>query len=300
MTNDAPALILELVSRLRLLELGRATVHSIAFVGLFFLAIAFLEWLGGTHPKRYLSRAFLNDVAYSLFYRAGFYSTFIAAAVTNLLAPRLAFMKVELLAQLPLVAAYVLYWIIADLLGYWIHRLQHRSRVLWAFHSVHHAPEQLSFLTSFRLHPIEQLVTNVIMIGPLLVLGIPTVNWLPLVLLQNAFEFAQHAELRWSYGRLYRVVVSPTFHAFHHSTDRAHYDKNFGKVLSVWDFLFGTAVQGERPTSFGIEGTVIPERLSAQLVAPFRTVLHTWRQPAPPTSPQTGRASPPAETAPTP
>ena len=157
MTNDAPALILELVSRLRLLELGRATVHSIAFVGLFFLAIAFLEWLGGTHPKRYLSRAFLNDVAYSLFYRAGFYSTFIAAAVTNLLAPRLAFMKVELLAQLPLAAAYVLYWIIADLLGYWIHRLQHRSRVLWAFHSIHHAPEQLSFLTSFRLHPIEQL-----------------------------------------------------------------------------------------------------------------------------------------------
>ena len=71
---------------------------------------------------------------------------------------------------------------------------------------------------------------------------------------------------------------------------------HFGKVLSVWDFLFGTAVQGERPTSFGIEGTVIPERLSAQLVAPFRTVLHTWRQPAPPTSPQTGRASPTVET----
>lgn len=297
---DALTVIVDLVSRLGLPELARATVRSIVFVGLFFIVIAFLEWLGGTHPRRYLSRAFLNDVAYSLFYRAGFYSTFIAAAVTNLLAPRLAFMKVDLLAQLPPAAAFFLYWVIADFLGYWIHRLQHRSRVLWAFHSVHHAPEQMSFLTSFRLHPIEQLVTNVIMIGPLLILGIPTVNWLPLVLLQNAFEFAQHAELRWNYGRWYKVVVSPTFHAFHHSTDRAHFDKNFGKVLSLWDFLFRTAVQGERPSSFGVAGTVIPERLSAQLVAPFRMVLHTWRQPAAPTRPQTGRASPPAERAHTP
>jgi sterol desaturase/sphingolipid hydroxylase (fatty acid hydroxylase superfamily) len=186
-------------------------------------------------------------------------------------------MKVDLLAQLPPAAGFFLYWIIADFLGYWIHRLQHHNRVLWAFHAVHHAPEQMSFLTSFRLHPIEQLVTNVIMIGPLLVLGIPTVNWLPLVLLQNAFEFAQHSELRWSYGPWYKVMVSPTFHAFHHSTDRAHYDKNFGKILSVWDFLFGTAVQGDRPSRFGIEGTVIPERLSSQLVAPFRIVARTWR-----------------------
>jgi sterol desaturase/sphingolipid hydroxylase (fatty acid hydroxylase superfamily) len=276
---DFLPLILDLVARLRLLELARATVWSIGYVAGFLLVIGFLEWRSGTHPRRYLSAHFFNDVAYTIFYRGGFYGTLIAAATVNLIQPRLDFLRVDLLAQLPPVAGFFLYWIIADFLGYWIHRLQHHSRFLWAFHSVHHAPEQMSFLTSFRLHPVEQLVANLIMIGPLLLLGIPTYNWLPLVLLQNAFELVQHAELRWQYGPLYRVVVSPTFHAFHHSTDPAHHDRNFGKILSLWDFVFGTGVRGQRPTTFGLKSPVIPERLTAQFIEPFRLLKPPPAQP---------------------
>jgi sterol desaturase/sphingolipid hydroxylase (fatty acid hydroxylase superfamily) len=272
---EAPAAVVALVERLRLLELLRSSVYAVVLLFGIVLIIAFFEWWGGANPRRYFSRHFLNDVAYSLFYRGGFYQMFLAAAITNALSDRLGFLRVDLLAALPLPVGAVLFWIAADFLGYWNHRWQHHSRFLWAFHSVHHAQEQLSPLSSYRLHPVEQLITNVVMVAPLLVLGMPTKTWLPLFVFQYGLEFVQHADLRWRYGALYGVLVSPTFHAFHHSTDRAHYDRNFGKILSLWDFVFGTAVSGERPVRFGVDGLVIPERLGAQFVAPFRQLLRS-------------------------
>jgi sterol desaturase/sphingolipid hydroxylase (fatty acid hydroxylase superfamily) len=78
---------------------------------------------------------------------------------------------------------------------------------------------------------------------------------------------------------MYSVIVSPTFHAFHHSTDPAHYNRNYGKILSVWDFLFDTAVRGgERPVQFGVEGMKVPERLAAQFAHPFRLLWRWGRQ----------------------
>lgn len=271
MPFELPVALVAFVERFRLLTLAKSTIYAIGFLGVFFVVIAFLEWREGADPKRYASRHFLNDVVYSLFYRGGIYGVFIAAAVTNALESNLAFMRVDLLSNLPFPAAVVLFWIISDFIGYWNHRLQHHSRFLWAFHSVHHAQEHLSFLSSYRLHPIEQLISNVVMVVPLLILGVPTTSWLPLVVAMSALEFVQHAELNWRFGRWYPVFVSPTFHAFHHSEDPSHYDRNFGKIMSTWDFMFGTAVkEGERPSRFGVRGLAIPERLSAQFAAPFR------------------------------
>ena len=122
-----------------------------------------------------------------------------------------------------------------------------------------------------RFHPVEQLIASIIMLAPLLVLGVPTVSWLPMVMVMNAFESVQHAQLDWTYGPLYRVFVSPVFHSIHHSTDRAHYDKNYAKIFSAWDFLFGTAVANEpRPLKTGLSKTPIEETLAAQLLAPIR------------------------------
>ncbi len=274
MSHEAATVFFSRVlARLHLYDLLRASLQTMVFIVGFLAFIGLLEWWQGSNPKRYLSRAFFNDVVYTLFYRGGFYTVFVAAAITNLLSARLGFMKIEILRQLPPPVDWILYWITVDFLSYWNHRLQHHSRFLWAFHSVHHAPEQMSFLTSFRLHPLDQLITNIIMIAPLLVLGVPTINWLPLVLIQNAFELVQHSELRWRYGPLYAVFVSPAFHAFHHSTDRAHYDRNFGKIFSLWDVLFGTAVFDQQPPpGYGVGGMTIPERLTAQVAIPFRMV----------------------------
>ena len=85
-----------------------------------------------------------------------------------------------------------------------------------------------------------------------------------------AFELVQHAELPWRYGRLYPVLVSPVFHSLHHSPERARHDSNYGKILSLWDFLFGTAIRDlPRPERTGVEGLKVPETVMGQLLAPL-------------------------------
>jgi sterol desaturase/sphingolipid hydroxylase (fatty acid hydroxylase superfamily) len=263
----------ELARLARLDELASGCLQAAGLIAGFFVVIYFFERRSGADGSRYLTRSFLNDILYTLFYRAGFYNIFIYAAFANLLGPRLDPLRIDLLASLPPLASGIAYWITVDFIGYWIHRLQHRSRFLWAFHSIHHAQERMTYLTSFRIHPGEQIIANLIMFVPLLVLGVPTRFWIPLYVAQLGFELVQHAELPWRYGRLYPLLVSPVFHSLHHSPERRYHDMNYGKILSVWDHLFGTALKNvPRPIRTGVEGMQVPETLAGQLLAPIRAL----------------------------
>ncbi len=141
-------------------------------------------------------------------------------------------------------------------LGYWInHYLAHKVPFLWAFHKVHHCAESLSPITVFRVHPIYTLVFyNIVAItigltqGALsYALGRP-VNEIALagtnvLLLATGIVLGhfQHSHLWISFsGRLGRILCSPAHHQIHHSADPAHYDRNFGGSLALWDHLFGT------------------------------------------------------------
>ncbi len=258
------------LARLHLLTIASATLSTFVILGGILVVIYLCEPAPARHA-RYRSRAFLNDVCYTLFYRGQFFTVFIMAWITATLEPHTGWAKLNLIAYVPHWAAYVVWWITVDFLAYWIHRLQHTSRFLWAFHSVHHAPEQMTSLTSYRLHVVEQIIAALLMFIPALALGIPPQAWLPIVLLQTFFEVIQHADLNWRFGRLYPLLVSPVFHAFHHSAARRHYDRNFAKIFSFWDVIFGTAVIGEeRPVVYGVHGLQIKESLVDQFVSPFR------------------------------
>jgi len=106
------------------------------------------------------------------------------------------------------------------------------------------------------------------------VLGLPTKTWLPLYVLATALQALHHSELNWRFGPLYRLVVSPTFHSIHHSADPKDHNKNLGQMLSIWDYLFGTAAShAERPARYGVDGLDMPESLTRQLVVPFRNLV---------------------------
>jgi sterol desaturase/sphingolipid hydroxylase (fatty acid hydroxylase superfamily) len=129
----------------------------------------------------------------------------------------------------------------------------------------------MTFVSTYRMHPLEALLNNLVMVVPLLVLGVPTQHWVAVSAVLLAFDALQHSALDWTYGRAYPIVVSPRFHALHHSTQPQQYNGNYSKILSIWDYMFGTAVWSDRrPERIGVDGMPLPQSLFAQLMAPFQ------------------------------
>lgn len=140
--------------------------------------------------------------------------------------------------------------------GYWLdHYLKHRVSFLWEMHKTHHSAEVLTPLTVWRVHPLDSLVfTNVLAIvagGASGVLGwalgkdagIFTFDGQNILLVFFIYLYVQlqHSQF-WIpiTGPLGRVFMSPAHHQIHHSNDPAHFNRNMGSCLAIWDWLFGT------------------------------------------------------------
>ena len=82
-----------------------------------------------------------------------------------------------------------------------------------------------------------------------------------------------HANVRWRFGWLRHLLVTPEHHHWHHSQEAEAIDKNFAVHLPWIDRLFGTYhLPGEQwPEDYGIAGDPVPEGYVDQLVDPFRT-----------------------------
>src|ERR1051325_6747887 len=141
-------------------------------------------------------------------------------------------------------------------LGYWLnHYLSHRVPFLWEFHRVHHTATVLTPVTNFRVHPVYTFVfVNILAISTAIANGIGNYMFgvtayqyafsdtnIILVVFIHTYVHLQHTELWIPFsGTLGRVFMSPAHHQVHHSTDPAHFNKNMGSCLAVWDWMFGT------------------------------------------------------------
>jgi sterol desaturase/sphingolipid hydroxylase (fatty acid hydroxylase superfamily) len=161
--------------------------------------------------------------------------------------------------------------LIADLAGYWIHRMFHAVPFLWRFHAIHHSSQMMDWLASSRLHLVDIVLTRMLAFLPLYALGFshaPVYAYLVFVSFHAVFI---HANVRFDFGRLTSVVGTPRFHHWHHSTQKKALDKNFAIHLPWIDRLFGTQFlpEGEWPDEYGIPGDPVPEGYMEQFVSPF-------------------------------
>jgi hypothetical protein len=92
----------------------------------------------------------------------------------------------------------------------------------------------------------------------------------------------QHANLRWTFGPLGRVLVSPAYHRLHHAPDIQN--ANLGVALTIWDVLAGCATFPSRRAAVGrtgLDGRPVPVEqdtsrtpalllLAGQLIEPFQ------------------------------
>jgi sterol desaturase/sphingolipid hydroxylase (fatty acid hydroxylase superfamily) len=233
-----------------------------------FAVFAVLERRAGASMARYTTRHFLMDLLYRLVtivYMAVLWTPLVGAF-------RSAYPRLDLgfVNHAPLWLALPASWVILDFLGYWVHRLQH-SRYWWPFHRLHHSQEHVTFATTFRNHPLDQLGAYTVTLVPGLLIGIPVLAWVPFTVMMELYAASHHANLPWRFGWLRRIFVSPVFHQAHHSTNPEIHHGNYGGLFSTWDFLFGTAFDADAlPERTGVEGWVVPESLWPHLLSPFR------------------------------
>ena len=162
------------------------------------------------------------------------------------------------------------------------HYADHRLDALWRFHALHHSKEELSVLTSFRAHPLMHTTGFLLATVPVVAL-MPARPIAPvLITVYVCIGTLQHANLRWTFGPLGRVLVSPAYHRFHHASDDQAV--NLGVVLTVWDILTGYARfagRGDGLTRTGLDGRPVPVEQDAparrapvlvarQLIEPFQ------------------------------
>ena len=134
--------------------------------------------------------------------------------------------------------------LLLDLIGaYFIHWIEHKIKVLWKFHMVHHADTMVDTTTANRHHPGESVFRAIFTILGVLICGAPM--WLVMLYQSISALLSQfnHANIRLPKGldrAISYFLVSPDMHKVHHHVARPQTDSNYGNIFSVWDRMFGT------------------------------------------------------------
>lgn len=213
------------------------------------------------------------DIVYTLLNKLGVIPLLLFVALTPIqgyvdetlrsfeFAPVLLEQRLPWLADQP-VLTFLLYFVILDFVGYWVHRAQHGLRWWWALHSLHHSQTQLSCWSDDRNHILDNFITDLCMVAVAIAIGVEPGEFVALLLAGKFIESLSHANIRLPFGFLgERLIVSPAFHRLHHA--RANpaepnlHDHNFGVVLPIWDLMFGTALYEDRTRPTGVDDPII-------------------------------------------
>ena len=159
------------------------------------------------------------------------------------------------------VASFLIYLVVFDLLGYWIHRGQHQWGLWWRLHSLHHAQRQMTMWSDNRNHLLDDILVDTLLVIAAQLIGVAPGQFIAIVAVTQLSESFQHANLRLWFGRVgERLWVSPRFHRLHHSIGVGHESAgkntlgghNFGVLLPWWDMLFRTANFEQRYDPTGV------------------------------------------------
>lgn len=139
----------------------------------------------------------------------------------------------------------------ADFTYYWMHRLEHEYRILWASHSVHHSSEDYNLSIAMRLSIVESLFEWIFLL-PMILIGFSPFQAIVCLILVAQYQTWIHTEKIRKLGILDEIFNTPSVHRVHHGSNKKYLDKNYGGILILWDKLFGTFQREEEEVIYGL------------------------------------------------
>ncbi len=260
--------LFELLIQPLVFELGVSTHTEWAFDATFWFLLGLIEvllmmtilgvWQRLQPAQTITNRRQVNiDVIYTLLHRLGGFTLVMYVVLQSPIdwlqsqITLLGFSPLNLESLIPGVTdiawvAFIAYFIALDFVDYWIHRAQHRIQWWWELHAVHHSQQDMTFWSDQRNHLLDAGLRDVIFALVALVIGVAPGQFVTWIVLSRSLESFQHANIKVQFpGFIERLLVSPSFHRFHHAIGFGHEGKtfgcNFGVVLPWWDQLFQTA-----------------------------------------------------------
>jgi sterol desaturase/sphingolipid hydroxylase (fatty acid hydroxylase superfamily) len=230
---------------------------------LFIPFVLLLEWLFPCEARQHLAaRAYLQDIVW-----------FVATALTRvviigtaavwlagLYEDHLSFLTVDSATSWPWPVQIAVAVLLSEFVVWLHHIARHKIRALWVFHAVHHSQKRMNLFTDDRQHAVDMLTQIVLSFIPLLMFQVNLLHAVAIVgLYMSMHTRIIHANLKMDFGWLGYILTSPQFHRIHHSSEPAHQDKNFGGIVSLFDYVFGTAhLSRDSYPETGIEDAAFP------------------------------------------
>ncbi|MFV8373915.1 sterol desaturase family protein [Flavobacterium sp. LB1P71] len=182
------------------------------------------------------------------------------------------------LPQMPLWIYMIIGLLLLDLIGaYLVHLVEHKTKLLWRFHLIHHTDTWIDTTSANRHHPGESVIRFVFTTLGVLIVGSPM--WMvflyqTLSVVATQFNHANISLPKKLDTILSYFIVSPDMHKVHHHHVLPYTDSNYGNIFSVWDRLFGTFMTlPKEEIIYGIDTHTKPEehnQLKNLLKIPFQ------------------------------
>lgn len=250
---------------------GFLAVYACAVMALFLLEryIPYeVEWLEGDgETATSIGHTLLTKGLVQLAAVAGAIFPMVTA---NVLQP-LAAMRFDMWpSDLPMVVQVALAVTIAEFGLYWAHRIAHETVFFWRFHALHHSVVRLWVVNTGRFHVADSLFKIALSQIPLYFMGAPLQVFWWLGAVTAFIGILTHCNVDMKTGLLDYVFSTPRLHRWHHSKQLPEGNTNYGENLVIFDVIFGSYHNPDRPSStdIGIKGE-IAKGFVPQLLQPF-------------------------------
>ena len=158
-----------------------------------------------------------------------------------------------------------------DFAYYWLHRMSHEIRWMWAQHAVHHSAQQITLSVAYRLGWTNLVAGPWLFLVPVCWIGFDPLSVGLMFAANLIYQFWLHTEAVPRLGVLEYVFNTPSHHRVHHAVNAECLDRNYGGIFIFWDRMFGTFAEEKAGTQlrYGLVKQV-------ESLNPIRIVFSEW------------------------